>query len=56
MAAQSAASVVDVNAAVVETRTVPQGFTLARFLILAKVSKLMLKLMTAVFQMQQVVA
>ena len=27
MAAQSAAEVVDVNAAVVETRTVPQGFT-----------------------------
>ena len=27
MAAQSAAEVVDVNAAVIETRTVPQGFT-----------------------------
>ena len=39
MAAQSAAEVVDVNAAVVETRTVPQGFTSLLALILAKVSK-----------------
>ena len=44
MSAQSAAEVVDANAAVVETRTVPQGFTSCSLSILAKVSKLMLKL------------
>ena len=47
MAAQSATEVVDVNAAVVETRTVPQGFrSLLAFRSKTKVSKLMLEAMT----------